>query len=284
MPPTRTDLIHAIEHSQLLFGNVPGRTQPLSIPGVRGYASVNPHPMTNRVMADGLDGDAPSASIDAAIDAVIAAYAERGNGFGWIVGPSSTPGDLGERLASRGLVRVAELAGMVRTDLDAPPGAPPPAAAIDIRPVSLAELRAHTAMLARAFGRPEGVVEHGHDLRERTAGEIRAASYLAFVDDDDAPAGYGDLIHLPGTPVVLLGGAGTLERHRGRGVYRALVARRLADARAAGAEAAVIQAVRTTSAPICAALGFREICVQQVYVWTPPRANGGAAGARPARG
>jgi len=48
------------------------------------------------------------------------------------------------------------------------------------------------------------------------------------------------------------------------------VKRRLDDARADGREAAVIQADRNTSAPICAKLGFRELCSLEVYVWSPP--------------
>jgi predicted GNAT family acetyltransferase len=55
--------------------------------------------------------------------------------------------------------------------------------------------------------------------------------------------------------------------HRGRGIYSALVAKRLADARADGRSAAVIQAVRSTSAPICAKLGFREVCALEFYAW-----------------
>ena len=65
------------------------------------------------------------------------------------------------------------------------------------------------------------------------------------------------------------GGSAVMPSHRGRGVYRALVARRLADARRDGAEAAVIQAVRSTSAPICVGLGFEEVCAQELWAWSP---------------
>ncbi len=40
--------------------------------------------------------------------------------------------------------------------------------------------------------------------------------------------------------------------------------------RAEGIEAAVIQAVRSTSAPICRSLGFEEVCSQELYAWSPP--------------
>jgi predicted GNAT family acetyltransferase len=74
-------------------------------------------------------------------------------------------------------------------------------------------------------------------------------------------------VYLPDSPIVLLGGAATLPEHRGRGIYSALVAKRLADARADGRTAAVIQAARSTSAPIAAKIGFREICGLEFYAW-----------------
>jgi N-acetylglutamate synthase-like GNAT family acetyltransferase len=62
-------------------------------------------------------------------------------------------------------------------------------------------------------------------------------------------------------------GAATLTAYRGQGVYTALMAQRLADARAMGMEAAILQADRTTSAPICANLGFEEVCSIDLYAW-----------------
>ena len=79
--------------------------------------------------------------------------------------------------------------------------------------------------------------------------------------------GWGQHLTNPG---VLLGGAATVGDLRGLGVYTSLVARRLADARAAGAGAAVIQAVRGTSAPVCAKLGFEEMLPLEFYAWVPP--------------
>jgi len=56
---------------------------------------------------------------------------------------------------------------------------------------------------------------------------------------------------------------------RGRGVYTSLVARRMADAYRDGARAAVIQAVRSTSAPICQKHGFVEFFNLDWYIWEP---------------
>ena len=77
---------------------------------------------------------------------------------------------------------------------------------------------------------------------------------------------------VPGTSILMLSGAATLPEYRGRGVYTSTVVRRIADGRAEGCEAAIIQAVRATSAPICRRIGFRELCGLEMWVKTPPEA------------
>ena len=83
------------------------------------------------------------------------------------------------------------------------------------------------------------------------------------------------MIYLPDQPIVVLYCAATLDAYRGRGVYTSLVARRLADAYRDGARAAVIQAVGSTSAPICQKLGFVEFCTMNWYIWEPESINDG---------
>jgi GNAT superfamily N-acetyltransferase len=100
-----------------------------------------------------------------------------------------------------------------------------------------------------------------------TDSKVGNRGYFAYVDGGAEPVGWSYLVYLPDSPIVLLGGAATLPEHRGRGIYSALVAKRLADARSDGRSAAVIQAVRSTSAPIAAKLGFREICGLELYSW-----------------
>jgi 4-hydroxy-tetrahydrodipicolinate synthase len=52
-----------------------------------------------------------------------------------------------------------------------------------------------------------------------------------------------------------------------RGLCDAARAGRVADARAIGKEAAVLQGDRKTSAPICVKRGFTEVCSVDLYVW-----------------
>ena len=60
-----------------------------------------------------------------------------------------------------------------------------------------------------------------------------------------------------------------MPEHRGRGVYSSLLSRRLWDAHARGKKAAVLQAARATSAPICERHGFVDVCSLEFYLWFP---------------
>jgi GNAT superfamily N-acetyltransferase len=89
------------------------------------------------------------------------------------------------------------------------------------------------------------------------------ARYLARLDG--APAGGGSLYVHDG--VALLTGSATLPQHRRRGVQAALIAHRLYDARAAGAELAVITtAPGTQSQANVMRLGFALIYARAILV------------------
>jgi GNAT superfamily N-acetyltransferase len=107
-------------------------------------------------------------------------------------------------------------------------------------------------------------------------GEVRAKRrvvaagerhYLAFLDGVERPVSVASMFPFPTSTIAVMQGAATLSEYRGKGVYTALMAKRLADARALGMEAAILQADRRTSAPICANLGFEEVCSIDLYVW-----------------
>ena len=121
--------------------------------------------------------------------------------------------------------------------------------------------------MGRAYGMPVDVAGLFAKLLAANTG-IRVRSYFGYLGD--APVAWSYLVYVPDSPIVLFGGAATLPEHRGHGLYTALVKRRLDDARADGREAAIIQGDRETSAPICAKLGFRELCSLVVHVWAPP--------------
>jgi predicted GNAT family acetyltransferase len=192
------DLRAAIESSLFMYPAVPGLTEALAIPGIKGRRTALSHPLANLVGDARLDEE----TVDATVDRV--------------------------------------------------------------REVSPAETIAASEMMGKAYGLPSDITE----MFNRLIASVRSRGYFAYLDSD-APVAWSYLVYLDESPIVLLGGAATLSEVRGKGLYSALVKKRLDDARADGREAAVIQADRDTSAPICAKLGFRELCSLEVFGWMP---------------
>ena len=253
-------LVQAIEASLQVYPPVSGLSEDLGVKGVRGRVTELSHPLANMV---GMANLAP-ADVEPTLRMVRNRYSGGRKAYGWVTGPLTRPHDLGERLVASGLVMEDEMAGMVLTDLGVPITVDP---RIEVREATLHQAQEASAMMARAYGMPEEVARFFNVMLAMTDSKVKNSGYFAFVDDGTEPVGWSYLVYLPDSPIVLLGGAATLPEHRGRGIYSALVARRLADARAEGRQAAVIQAVRSTSAPICAKLGFREVCGLEFYAW-----------------
>jgi GNAT superfamily N-acetyltransferase len=253
-------LIAAIESSLQVYPPVSGLSEDLGVKGVRGRVTDLSHPLANLVgMADIAPDD-----VEATLKMVRNRYSRGRKAYGWVTGPLTRPTNLGERLVASGLVKEDEMAGMVLTDLAVPIAVDPK---IEIREATLHEAQAASEMMARAYGMPEEVARFFNVLLAMTDGKVQNRGYFAYLDGGTDPVAWSYLVYLPDSPIVLLGGAATVPEHRGRGIYSALVAKRLADARADGRSAAVIQAVRSTSAPIAAKLGFREVCGLEFYAW-----------------
>ena len=252
-------LIDAIESSLFAYPPLAGMSTSLGIKGMSGRVTSLSHPLANLVgMAQLPDGDA-----DATIEAVKARFAKERKAFGWVTGPLTRPRDMSRRLGSAGLQPIAHLAGMAApVDLAVTGNTE-----VQVREVSIDEQSRETDMMGRAYGMPPEVAGFFARLVSGSPG-IRSRGYFAYLDGP-SPVAWSYLVYLGDSPIVLLGGAATLPEARGKGIYSALVKRRLEDARRDGREAAVIQADRDTSAPICSKLGFRELCSLEVYAWSP---------------
>ena len=259
MIAAQSALVEAIETSLFLYPAVPGRSADLGIPGLRGRITRISHPLTNLV------GDAHLSEREA--DTVIARVRERYGrmAFGWVIGPSTVPADLPARLEAAGLQHADSIAGMGLTDLGTPIVVNPQ---VRVREVTFAEALGQSEMMANAYGLPPDVARFFNEVLAASGDRIKAKGYFASFGGGD-PLAWSYLVYLPDSPIVLLGGAATLPEHRGRGLYTALVARRLADARADGRTAAVIQADRNTSAPVCRKLGFLELCGLELFASHP---------------
>ncbi len=249
-------LVEAIESTLFLYPAVHGLVQDLGIPGLRGRITKVSHPLAN------LCGSArfSERESEAMIEKVRQRYGDLA--FGWVTGPSTRPADLPRRLEDAGLTHGDSLSGMTLTDLATPIATNPN---VRIEETTMKDALVESEMMARAYGLPLEVMRVFNEILAAAAERIKSRGYFAYLDGNDKPVAWSYLAYIPDSPTVLLGGAATLEEYRGHGIYTALVARRLADARADGRTAAVIQADRNTSAPICAKLGFREICGLEIF-------------------
>lgn len=262
MAVTTEQLRDAIETSLNVYPPAPGVMEPLDIPNLMSRVSTVNHPLANLISyAQLTEGNA-----DEVIELVVDRFRGENRAMGWVTGPRSRPTDLAQRLQAHGLVKVDEMAGMVLTDLHRDIHTNPD---VRVEEVQIQDLRLHAPLVARSYGLPPEVADWVLELTEAAATRIRIRPYTAYLGDSTEPVSWSTMIYLPDSPIVLLGGAGTLPEARGHGLYTALVARRVQDAAADGREAAVIQAVRSTSAPVAEKLGFQEIADLEFYAWLP---------------
>lgn len=206
----------------------------------------------NEVALSILDDD----EADAVIDATIAEYDSLGIKFRWRVTPDCAPADLGARLARRGLIE-RPARGMARRT-DSVRFEPHPE--ITVEAVDAASIDAYTHVMATGWAVDPAPLVRLHDIILATP-DCRHRLFLARCDGE--PAGVAIYVAFPRS-AYLLGGV-VLPRFRGRGVYRALVEARLADARARGIELATSHAREHSSAPILERMGFVTICRFPVY-------------------
>lgn len=206
-------------------------------------------------------GDADPAAVVAEVRAEIGRRGRRS--CTWEVGSSATPADLAERLLALGLEpwEEPEATGMV---LLGEPEWETPGVATRVAE-GIEDHRAAARILADAFepggNADEAFTESRATESLRNQAEGRSTVYLAEIDGEIAAAATG----WPTPAATVLGGAATREPFRGRGAYRALIARRAEDARAHGQQALVVQA-GAMSRPILGRLGFVESCRIRILV------------------
>jgi GNAT superfamily N-acetyltransferase len=192
-----------------------------------------------------------ASSVERGIEEVLEFFGDQP--FNWHVRPSSSPGDLGERLARRGLELVAAPRMMTVT---LPLGG-------DWRPraaVSVTEVHDEaTTRISLTLAHHEGE-QLEEMLPERLAylatPRRRGGFLIAFIAD--AAVGNAGYRYSADGECVYLTGAETVPEHRGLGVYKALVAHRASAASRRGCRIASILANTETSAPILSPRGFAD--------------------------
>lgn len=193
--------------------------------------------------------DAPTDDVTSMVARVRTAAAEHGaSTVEWTVPPGCHPADLPEALRALG-AEVADRLDYAAYDLTrGTPDIPVPAD-VDAHPVRTTDdVRAALWTAYAVWGGDEPTEA---DVDQRFA-RLEAGWFVGF--HAGRPAGSGGYT-LAGA-VARMWGTGVVAHLRGRGVYRALVAARLRDARDRGAELALVRAKADTSAPILRRLGF----------------------------
>ena len=239
-----------------------GEIEPLGIEGVTGRISSIDSFALNCVGHSTLTEEAAEETIKK----VINRYAERSKNFTWIVGPSSSPINLGDMLEKSGLIKVDPncMAGMYM-----PVSGPLPEAneEVIIEKKGISKLHEYAALAASAYGFGES--PDAHYIRSKLIANSgdHGDLYLAFYGGSDEPVAYGVSVYYEKERIVILQGSATIRKFRGKGIYTSLVAARMKDAKLMGMETAVIQAIKSTSMPICQKIGFQKISDIDLYAY-----------------
>ncbi|MEY9854415.1 ribosomal protein S18 acetylase RimI-like enzyme [Catenulispora sp. GAS73] len=211
-----------------------------------------------------LYSDLDATTADAAIQEQIAYFRTLGADFEWKHYHHDGPADLDTRLSAAGFVAddpetlfVAEITQLSAAGLTVtlPDG-------VTLRPVTTesdADLVAEAAEAAFGSG--------GDRARARTLARLAddpetVWTWLAMAGD--RPVSAARMLLHPGTGFASLWGGGTAPDWRGRGIYRALVARRMEVAMELGCDYLQVDA-SDMSRPILERLGFRALSVTTPY-------------------
>ncbi len=218
-----------------------------------------------RLIGEGWSGVVWSDLATADVDEVIAREVTRfaGRSWEWKHYSGDRPADLPERLLGAGFradppesLMVADITDLDRTT------APPKG--VDLVAVTTAEdIEALVTMHDNMFGG-----DHQAVAQEVSAalGASEPAVVALLARAGDATVAAGRVEFHDGTDFASIWGGGTLPGWRGRGVFRALVARRAALACDRGFRYLQVDAM-PTSRPILARLGFVELALTTPYRW-----------------
>ncbi|MFO8150796.1 MAG: hypothetical protein R6T93_10900 [Trueperaceae bacterium] len=213
--------------------------------------------------------DLTAADADAAIAAEQAHFALLGQGFEWKHYGHDAPADLLERLLAAGFVAEEPEALMV-LDLGAAPDWLEQDDGHDVRALGLEGWDDVAQVLAVVWpDLAEGFVPRFR--AEIEAAPERVRLFVAYADA--APVASAWVVDGgAASPFLGLFGGATLAEHRGRGLYRALVAARARFARARGKRYLTVDA-GPMSAPILERLGFVRLTTTTPCVWRPARSE-----------
>jgi GNAT superfamily N-acetyltransferase len=195
--------------------------------------------------------------------------AERTGRWRWLVGPSSGPADLTERLLASGLVQVSDNPGMA-VDLGQwqPDGALPVGTTID-PVVDAAGLEAWREVQRRGLGLDEAATEAWFTAHRRPGfePELPLRNWVARLNGQPVAAA----ALFDGAGVAGIYNVCTVPEARGRGIGRAVTAAALQDAVGRGLRLAVLGSSEL-GYPVYRRLGFRDVSRLRSFATLPPAA------------
>ena len=219
-------------------------------PDLLAFASGLPLQLGNMIIRARLPAD----NTDAAIDAVLARFAAPHLPHCWLVGPATQPGDLGRRLAARGMFP-DKAPGMAVALGTLPAAAPtPPGLTVD-QVAGSAALRAWIDTLVGANPLPADVARVLHGLHTQHGYRPHPAVHYFLGRLDGAPVATSLLFYSAG--VAGLYCVATVPAARRQGIGAAVTLAPLLAARAAGYRRGVLQS-SGMGLGVYRALGFRE--------------------------
>jgi ribosomal protein S18 acetylase RimI-like enzyme len=198
--------------------------------------------------------DLDPANADDRIAEVGAWFEARGVPWRWVVGPTSGPADLGDRLARAGFEPNRGSVGMV-LDLDGFEPEPTPAGVEIVTVDDLAGLAAWESIQRTALDLDETRTRAWGDAHDRALGpDVPLRDWIAFLDG--VPVASAALF--VGAGVAGIYNVATAPEARGRGIGRAVTAAALAEAVRRGERTAVLGASEL-GYPVYRRLGFRDV-------------------------
>ena len=247
--------------SMFLLPKMTGNVTMLNLPGMRGYISHIRDPYANRV------GLTSSTAIGEKIQQVCDFFADRKMGFTWVTGPSDIDAGIPEKLLAFGLkpAHFHQIAGMC---LKAPFPEFPKNPDIRIQEIQHEEIISHIALISSVYGLSQEMARYLY-VSSQFQQSIRSRFYLAYLKNIDEPVGYSSSAYVADDSIVVLRGSGIIPKHRGKGIYKALIQQRLADAIDDGLYSAIVCAARDSSCHALNRFGFQENCPIEWYQWSP---------------
>ncbi len=205
----------------------------------------------------------PPHEADARIAEAVAAHRASELPTAWVVGPGARPSDLGARLLAAGFqvshVATGLIAEVQRLNVQ-------PSPEVSVEPVSEDNLEAWVDVHAAGWSMvPSAVARLRDSARARLAKSgQRWLDLLARLEGK--PVGVGSIVF--GQRFACLRNGVVLPEHRRKGVFRSLVAARIAVLKERGVPVVAVHALKETSAPLYRSMRFEPVCDLTSYLYS----------------